>query len=66
MHAFPFISTDQQKRDHAGLRDICAACGHPGTRLNPLELTEWGSRVHRRHLDDPASGLYGRQQSTNS
>lgn len=65
MHAFRFISTDQQKRDHAGLRDICAACGHPGTQLNPLELDDEGVRVHRRHLDDPNSGLYGRRQHTN-
>ena len=62
MHTLRFISTAQQKRDHAGQRNICAACGHPGTRLNPLELDDEGYRVHRRHLNDPASGLYGRRQ----
>jgi hypothetical protein len=52
-----WISAAQQKRDHEGLRYVCAGCGGPETPAEPLDLDDQGYRVHRRHLIDPASGL---------
>lgn len=57
-----WISTEQQRRDHAGLRESCAACGVEGTTRNPLVLDDEGYRVHRSHITDPESGLYQRGQ----
>lgn len=63
-----WISKGQQERDHAGQREICAACGHPKTTTDPLVLTKadgsypGGNRVHRSHTTDPADGLYGLAQ----
>jgi hypothetical protein len=57
-----WISAQQQQRDHAGLRHICAADGRPGTDADPLDLDDVGFRVHRSHFSDPNSGLYGHQQ----
>lgn len=57
-----WISEQQQKSDHRGGRNICAACGHPGTKTNPLDLDDEGFRVHANHLDNPKSGLYGHRQ----
>ena len=42
-----WISTGQQKRDHEGLRNICAADGHPGTADDPLVKTTDGWRFGR-------------------
>lgn len=52
-----WISPQQQQRDHAGKRDICAACGHHGSTSDPLDLDEYGFRVHARHFTEPRSGL---------
>jgi hypothetical protein len=57
-----WISGDQQKRDHRGLRNVCAADGRDGTAADPLGLSDTGSRIHKRHFTDPKSGLFGRQQ----
>ncbi len=57
-----WISASQQQRDHAGLRNVCAADGHEGTPGNPLGLSKDGSRVHRAHFADPTSGFYGDEQ----
>jgi hypothetical protein len=67
-----WISRGQQERDHQGLREVCAACGHPFTGQDPMVLTtnnpDWGDvatggpRVHRSHTTDPNSGLYGLAQ----
>ncbi len=55
-----WISPAQQRRDHNGQRNTCAACGHDSTANNPLvvDVTD-GMRVHRSHFDDPRSGYYG-------
>jgi hypothetical protein len=60
--AMGWISGEQQKRDHRGLRDVCAADGRKGTKGDPLALTDEGSRIHKRHFSDPKSGFKGRQQ----
>jgi len=52
-----WISASQQRRDHAGLRDVCAACGDSGGPGNPLDLEENGARVHARHFVEERSGL---------
>ena len=57
-----WISKSQQERDHKGLRNICAACGHAPTALNKLVKTTTGSRVHKSHITDPNSGFYGKGQ----
>jgi len=57
-----WISKEQQKRDHRGLRDVCAADGRKGSDKDPLGLADTGSRVHKRHFKDPADGFYGCQQ----
>lgn len=36
----------------------CAACGHPGTRTDPLVSAE-GRLIHVSHALDPKSGFYG-------
>ncbi|MFI8206753.1 hypothetical protein [Streptomyces sp. NPDC085937] len=57
-----FINRAQQKRDHNGQRNICAADGHPGTEDDPLVKTKDGWRVHRSDTTDPSNGFYGQQQ----
>jgi hypothetical protein len=57
-----WISLGQQKRDHSGNRDYCAACGHQFTARNPMGLDDEGWRVCVRHFTDPNSGLYGKAQ----
>lgn len=58
-----WISGSQQKRDHTGLRNCCAACGHKGTDTDPLGLDDDGSRVHERHFTETKpGGLFGRKQ----
>lgn len=57
-----WISKAQQKRDHSGLRNVCAACGRDGSAGNPLELDNSGFRIHKSHLDAPKSGLFGHRQ----
>jgi len=57
-----FISAAQQRRDHAGLRNVCTACGHDGTPGDPLVKSDDGSRIHRSHTTDPRSGFYGAEQ----
>lgn len=57
-----FISAAQQKQDHKGLRDHCAADGHPATKADPLVLSTSGSRIHQSHTTDPRNGFYGQQQ----
>lgn len=57
-----WINVAQQRRDHNGQRDICAACGHDGTGRDPLVLADDGFRVHRSHTTDPRSGYRGRSQ----
>jgi hypothetical protein len=52
-----WINSRQQQRDHAGLRDVCAACGDIGGAVDPLDLDDHGFRVHARHLVDLRSGL---------
>lgn len=63
-----WISASQQRRDHAGLRNYCCACGHTFTVRNPMVLTRstadhaGGSRIHLSHTTDPADGFYGLAQ----
>lgn len=57
-----YINAAQQRRDHNGQRNTCAACGHDGTPNDPLVKTLDGFRAHRSHTTDPRSGLYGQQQ----
>lgn len=57
-----WINRAQQERDHNGLRNICAADGHPGTETDPLVKATDGFRVHRSDTTNPASGYYGQQQ----
>lgn len=57
-----WINNAQFERDHNGQRNICAADGRDGTEADPLVLDDEGYRVHRSHLEDVSSGLYGRQQ----
>jgi hypothetical protein len=52
------VHRDQKKRDRTGRGNICAACGHSGTRRNPLSLTDTGFRIHESHFTDPYSGFY--------
>ncbi|MER6616301.1 hypothetical protein [Streptomyces xantholiticus] len=59
-----FINRAQQKRDHEGLRNICAADGHPGTTEDPLVKDLDGYRIHRSHTADPDSAFYGQQQGS--
>lgn len=47
-----WISLQQLERDHRGLRNSCAACGHEGTTKNPLEVNEDGYRVHSKAFHD--------------
>lgn len=57
-----WINGRQQRRDHGGQREICAADGHPGTADNPLAVSDTGYGVHASHFADPADGFHGRQQ----
>ncbi|MBW8792271.1 MAG: hypothetical protein JF597_01305 [Streptomyces sp.] len=57
-----WISKSQQDRDHSGLRDVCAADGKKGSKADPLGVSDTGSRVHKRHFEDPKSGFFGGQQ----
>ncbi|WP_458089447.1 hypothetical protein [Streptomyces malaysiensis] len=57
-----WINSRQQTRDHAGQRNICAACGHDGTSRDPLINNTDGFRVHRSHTTDQRHGLYGTAQ----
>lgn len=41
-----WIAERQFKRDHAGLRNTCAARGHEGAPTNPLVVADDGMRVH--------------------
>lgn len=61
-----WISKAQQQRDHDGLRNICAADGHPGTEADPLVKTDDGWRVHRSDTTNRDSGFFGRQQKEES
>lgn len=47
-----WISGTQFERDHNGLRNNCAACGHEGTASNPLTVDNGGMRVHSKPFDD--------------
>ncbi|MEE1764371.1 hypothetical protein [Streptomyces sp. SP18BB07] len=58
-----WINSAQQKRDHDGQRNICAADGHPGTAEDPLVKTTDGWRVHLSDTTDPNNGFYGQQQT---
>lgn len=58
-----WISRTQQDRDHAGLRNVCAACGQPGTIGDPLSVADDGMRVHQSHTTDPDNGYHGRRQA---
>lgn len=53
-----WISKEQQKRDHSGLRNVCAADGRKGTKQDPLGLSGEGYRIHKRHFEDPKDGFY--------
>ena len=53
----PRLNDEQRERDGRGQRNICAACGHPGTADNPLVISD-GYRVHETHKTDPESGLH--------
>lgn len=58
-----WINSQQQKRDHTGLRNCCAACGHDGTDKDPLGKDDEGYRVHERHfIEKKPGGLFGRKQ----
>ncbi len=57
-----WISSTQQQRDHAGLRNVCAYDGHDGTPDDPLDLDNEGSRAHVRHFTNPDSPAYGHEQ----
>jgi hypothetical protein len=57
-----YINSAQFDRDHNGLRDTCAADGHPGTADDPLVKAADGYRVHQSDTTDPRSGYYGQQQ----
>lgn len=57
-----YINTAQQARDHNGLRNICAACGHDSTAADPLVKSLDGYRIHRSHATDPRSGYYRQAQ----
>lgn len=55
-----WLSTDQQTRDHNGMRYVCAACGHNESPGDPLVLdAESGMRVHSSHYKTPGNGYYG-------
>jgi hypothetical protein len=44
----------------AGPEDTCRACGHPGEGATGRPLVPFeGMPVHRDHITDPRSGLYG-------
>jgi hypothetical protein len=57
------VSTQAQPAQ-AELTGICAGCGAPGTRKDPLELddarpySDTPVKVHRSHFSDPNSGFY--------
>ena len=53
----PRLNDEQRERDGRGQRNICAACGHPGSAGNPLVISD-GYRVHETHKTDPQSGLH--------
>ncbi len=57
-----YINNAQQRRDHNGQRNICAACGHDGTHADPLVKSLDGYRIHREHTTDPRSGYYQQQK----
>lgn len=57
-----WITKDQQKRDHDGLRNACGTCGHDGTPADPLTLSDEGTRQHQSHFTDPNSGWFGHRQ----
>ena len=61
-----WISAVQFERDHAGHRYHCAACGRTATAVDPLVLDVEGSRIHRGHALDPASGMFGTAQQSAS
>ncbi|MFD8545636.1 hypothetical protein [Streptomyces sp. NPDC059649] len=58
----PKISTTQKERDRDGQRNICAACGHPGSDAADQLLVADGFRIHRSHTTDPCSGYYRGQR----
>lgn len=57
-----WISKEQQKRDHRGLRDVCAADGRKASDKDPLGVSDDGFRIHKRHFKDPKTGFFGREQ----
>jgi hypothetical protein len=61
-----WISATQFERDHNGQRNICAACGHNGSKANPLVVDEDGSRIHTSHTTDQNSGYYQSTDDTDA
>ena len=57
----PRLNDAQRQRDADGKRNICAACGHPGTPDDRLVVAGDGYRVHGSHTTDPADGYYGQR-----
>ena len=57
-----WISSDQFDRDHDGKRNVCTECGGDGSEARPLAVMDDGNRVHKEHLTDPKSALFGRTQ----
>jgi hypothetical protein len=47
------VNAAQRRRDRDGLSNVCAACGHDGTRKNPLTLSDDGYRICTSHVLDP-------------
>lgn len=58
----PGVNARQRGRDRSGLHNVCAACGHTGSRRNPLTLSDSGSRICESHVLDPDSGFHGRSR----
>ncbi|WP_409473518.1 hypothetical protein [Streptomyces sp. HC307] len=58
-----WTNSAQQKLDHNGQRNVCAADGHPGTAEDSLVKATDGFRVHLSDTTNPSSGYYGQQQA---
>jgi hypothetical protein len=58
-----WVNDAQFERDHNGLRNSCAVCGHDGTETDPLVCDTEGYRIHQSHTEDPDSGCYGTAQT---
>lgn len=57
-----WINGAQQRRDHNGQRNTCAACGTNGTAKDPLVKSSDGYRIHNGHTTDHSSGYFGQRQ----